>query len=396
MNDANSPPRLVTYEFILFCLITIATFCTISIFYSFHHYLVKIDIPPLWRGIIVGLEPMTAFILRLVILPWLQVRDTPAIIAASVVAMIFIGLGYLWASTVASLIVLRIFHGAAIVFLTVAVTALGVNFIPPERSGQAFGIVLIVTIAPYAFIPPIAEAILPYLRNEADLYAGVSIFVFIALLLLAWGWKRITGYLAGMDDALLRRPNRRELFNNFRIAAVRKMLWCFFLVYLVHATLFFFLKDLTLEITAGRVGAFFSIFMTMSIAVRLVGSHYFDRANKKKLLLAGFAAMATCFAVLPTAGSPGLYYLLAGLYGLGMGIIMPVMNALLFTASPPALRGLNVNMTMFTLDLGYLIMPYLGGLLIALGMGFSILFYAGAGFAALAAVIAGTVKTTVD
>jgi len=386
----------VTYEFILFCLITIATFCTISIFYSFHHYLVKIDIPPLWRGIIVGLEPMTAFILRLVILPWLQVRDTPAIIAASVVAMIFIGLGYLWASTVASLIVLRIFHGAAIVFLTVAVTALGVNFIPPERSGQAFGIVLIVTIAPYAFIPPIAEAILPYLRNEADLYAGVSIFVFIALLLLAWGWKRITGYLAGMDDALLRRPNRRELFNNFRIAAVRKMLWCFFLVYLVHATLFFFLKDLTLEITAGRVGAFFSIFMTMSIAVRLVGSHYFDRANKKKLLLAGFAAMATCFAVLPTAGSPGLYYLLAGLYGLGMGIIMPVMNALLFTASPPALRGLNVNMTMFTLDLGYFIMPYLGGLLIALGMGFSILFYAGAGFAALAAVIAGTVKTTVD
>ncbi len=396
MNDANSPPRLVTYEFILFCLITIATFCTISIFYSFHHYLVKIDIPPLWRGIIVGLEPMTAFILRLVILPWLQVRDTPAIIAASVVAMIFIGLGYLWASTVASLIVLRIFHGAAIVFLTVAVTALGVNFIPPERSGQAFGIVLIVTIAPYAFIPPIAEAILPYLRNEADLYAGVSIFVFIALLLLAWGWKRITGYLAGMDDALLRRPNRRELFNNFRIAAVRKMLWCFFLVYLVHATLFFFLKDLTLEITAGRVGAFFSIFMTMSIAVRLVGSHYFDRANKKKLLLAGFAAMATCFAVLPTTGSPGLYYLLAGLYGLGMGIIMPVMNALLFTASPPALRGLNVNMTMFTLDLGYFIMPYLGGLLIALGMGFSILFYAGAGFAALAAVIAGTVKTTVD
>jgi len=386
----------VTYEFILFCLITIATFCTISIFYSFHHYLVKIDIPPLWRGIIVGLEPMTAFILRLVILPWLQVRDTPAIIAASVVAMIFIGLGYLWASTVASLIVLRIFHGAAIVFLTVAVTALGVNFIPPERSGQAFGIVLIVTIAPYAFIPPIAEAILPYLRNEADLYAGVSIFVFIALLLLAWGWKRITGYLAGMDDALLRRPNRRELFNNFRIAAVRKMLWCFFLVYLVHATLFFFLKDLTLEITAGRVGAFFSIFMTMSIAVRLVGSHYFDRANKKKLLLAGFAAMATCFAVLPTTGSPGLYYLLAGLYGLGMGIIMPVMNALLFTASPPALRGLNVNMTMFTLDLGYFIMPYMGGLLIALGMGFSILFYAGAGFAALAAVIAGTVKTTVD
>ncbi|HNY72879.1 MAG TPA: MFS transporter [Syntrophales bacterium] len=396
MNDANSPPRLLTYEFIVFCLITITTFCTVSIFYSFHHYLVEIGIPPSWRGLIIGIEPMTAFILRLVILPWLQVRDTPAIIAASTVAMIFIGFGYLCATTVASLIVLRIFHGAAIVFLTVAVTALGVNFIPPERSGQAFGIFLVVTIAPYAFIPPMAEAILPYLRNEADLYAGVSIFVFFALLLLARGWKRIASYIAGMDGALLRRPTRVELYDNFSIATVRKMLWCFSLVYLIHATLFFFLKDLTLEITVGRVGTFFSIFMTMTIAVRLAGSRYFDRVNKKKLLLAGFAAMATCFAVLPTAGSPGLYYLLAGLYGLGMGVIMPVMNALLFAASPPALRGINVNMTMFTLDLGYFIMPYLGGLLIALGMGFSILFYAGAGFAVLAAAIVGTVKTPGD
>jgi len=37
LNDGNSPPRLLTYEFIVFCLITITTFCTVSIFDSFHH-----------------------------------------------------------------------------------------------------------------------------------------------------------------------------------------------------------------------------------------------------------------------------------------------------------------------------------------------------------------------
>ena len=62
------------------------------------------------------------------------------------------------------------------------------------------------------------------------------------------------------------------------------------------------------------------------------------------------------------------------------GIILPLLNALLFSASAPPLRGLNTNLTMFTMDAGYFIMPYLGGIIIAFGAGFDILFYISAGF----------------
>jgi hypothetical protein len=71
-----------------------------------------------------------------------------------------------------------------------------------------------------------------------------------------------------------------------------------------------------------------------------------------------------------------------------MGVILPLLNALLFSASPPALRGLNTNMTLFVLDAAYFGMPYFGGVLIALGAGFDVLFYTGAGFVALSLVLA--------
>ncbi|HLZ19230.1 MAG TPA: hypothetical protein VKO67_06440, partial [Smithellaceae bacterium] len=59
---------------------------------------------------------------------------------------------------------------------------------------------------------------------------------------------------------------------------------------------------------------------------------------------------------------------------------LPVLSALLFSASAPGLRGLNTNMTLFAMDAGFFLTPYLGGLLIALGAGFDILFYTAAGF----------------
>lgn len=66
-----------------------------------------------------------------------------------------------------------------------------------------------------------------------------------------------------------------------------------------------------------------------------------------------------------------------------MGILLPLLNALLFTASPPPLRGLNANMTLFAMDAAYFLLPYLGGTLIALGTSFGALFVLAAAFVLL-------------
>ncbi|HOI73905.1 MAG TPA: hypothetical protein PLO63_07125 [Syntrophales bacterium] len=394
MGNSTNTPKLWTFEFLSLCLVVMTAFGNVSVFYGFYHYLGTIDIPVIWRGFLVGLEPMAAFILRLAVLPWLHVRNSYSVLTASLVLLILCSCSYLWVVTVPAMIVLRIVHGATFMLLTSAAIALIVNFIPKERSGQGFGILGVATMIPFAVIPPLCEALLPHVRGEADLYAGVSVFSVAAIGLLVLLRRHLTGAIRSMDGALLRRPSMSEIRQNFRIPAVLLLLSATFLVYMAHATFFYFLKDLSLELRAGDVGLFFTIFTITMIALRVLGGTLFDRLDKRHLLTAGLILLALSLLALPRAATPSVYYGLAGLYGLSVGIALPLLSALLFTASPLQFQGLNTNMTLFTLDLAYCLMPYLGGMLVAFGAGFGVLFHVSLGFVALALVMIALLPDT--
>jgi len=233
---------------------------------------------------------------------------------------------------------------------------------------------------PYAVIPPLSEALLPYVRNEADIYAGVSIFSVAAIALLAAMRGRIGKAIRNVNGVLLRRPSFSEIRENFRLRAVVLLLSASLLVFLAHAVVFYFLKDLTLRTGGGDVGFFFLLSMLTMISVRALGTVFFDKMDKVRTFRGGLALLFPCLIALPHAFSPAVYYLLALLYGFCMGIVLPLLNALLFSASPPALRGLNTNLGMLTLDLAYFLLPYLGGTLLAFGAEFDFLFYGAAGF----------------
>ena len=388
-----SPPRkLWSFEFLALCLVIAVAFGNVSVFYSFYHYLGIIGIPIEWRGFLVGLEPMSAFILRLFVLPWLHVRNAFSVTMISLIMLIAASCTYLWVTSVPAMIVLRIFHGAVFVLLTSAVISLVVNFIPGDRSGQGFSAISIATMIPYALIPPLSEVLLPYVRNEADIYAAVSIFSVVAICLLIALRGRIGDALRGMDGVLMRRPNMSEIRENLRLRSVVVLLASIFLIYLAHATLFYFLKDLTLQIRTGDVGIFFTISMAAMILVRSLGAALFDRIDKLSTLRKALALLIPCLIMLPLAALPVAYYLMAGLFGLCMGVILPLLTAVLFSSSPPPLRGLNTNMTLFTMDVAYCVVPYLGGMIIAFGAGFDVLFYLTAGFVMLALALIVTLS----
>lgn len=384
MGEPSPPTRLLTFEFLALLFVILAAFCNVSVFYSFYHYLGAIGIPLPWRGILVGLEPMSAFLLRLFVLPWLHVRNAMTVTLVSLVLLVVASLAYLGATTIPALIVLRIFHGAVFVLLTSAVIALVVNFIPRERSGQGFSTLSVATMIPYAVIPPLTEALLPRVRTEADIYAAVSLFSVVAIVLLVTLRGRIGRAVQGMDKALLHRPSFSEIRENFRLRAVFFLLSSVFLVYLAHATFFYFVKDLFLFTGSGDVGLFFTVSMAAMIAVRAAGAPLFDRMNKLFTVRTALGFLVPCILLMPYAASPAACCLLAAVYGVSMGVILPLLNALLFAASPPALRGLNTNMTLFTMDMAYFLTPYLGGTFVALGAGFDVLFFIAAGIVALA------------
>jgi MFS family permease len=361
------PRPLLSLEFILLSGISFFAFCNIAVFYGFYSYLGQIGIPVEWRGLLVGLEPFTAFVLRLLLIPLISVGNAARILLAGLLLLVVTLLSYQWALTVPSLIPLRILHGATFVLLVSASITLVVQLIPEGRSAQGFSLFSLSTLLPYALIPLLAEWLLPHVTSAAEIYAGVSLLAIPAILLLLVGRRRLAAVVAGLDLTLTQRPSRRELQEDLRRPEVPLLLLVNLGFYLCYSTVFYFMKDFAGRLDGVDVGSFFILSTATLILTRLTGSLVLDRFPKLPLLRISTLSLALClFALAQTDSLAGLA-LLAILYGLCLGVGLPLLNAVLFMASPPALRGVNTNLALFMMDAGFFLSPWLGGAFLAAG-----------------------------
>ena len=354
------PLSLLSPEFILLSGISFFAFCNMAVFYGFYSYLGQIGIPTQWRGVLLGLQPFTAFALRLLLIPLISVGNAARVLLAGLVMLVIALLSYRWALSVPSLILVRILHGAAFVLLVSASITLLVQLIPEGRSAQGFSLFSLTTLLPYALMPPLTEWLLPHVSSAAEIYAGVSLLAIPAILLLLVGRRRLTTVVAGMDRTLTQRPSLRELQEDLRRPAVPLLLLVNLGFYLCYSAVFYFMKDFAGHLGGAAVGLFFMLSTGTLILTRLLGSLILDRSPKLPLLRISTGALALClFALAHTDSSAGLA-ILAILYGLCLGVALPLLNAVLFLASPPALRGVNTNLALFMMDAGFFLSPWLG------------------------------------
>jgi MFS family permease len=354
-----------------------------SVFYSFFENLGKISIPVEWRGLLLGLEPMSAFALRLAVIPLLHLGNAVRVMMLALVMLIVALCSYLWALTIPSLIVLRIFHGAAFVLLVSASMSLAVHLIPKEKSAQGFGMLSVMILVPYAVMPLVTDGLLPYVPNEAHIYAGVTVMALPGMVVLEILRRRLARSSATLDGALMVRPSVEELRQNLKQLNVILILAISLLLYLSYATVFFFMKSFAKGAGLGQGGMFFTIATLVMIAVRVFGGTAFDRLNKVRVLQVFAAQLILCFGLFGFAGSIHMFYLLAAYYGLCFGVFAPMLSATMFLASALRLRGLNTNLGLFMMDAGFFLSPYLGGALVAAGVSVAALFNICAGFLAL-------------
>jgi predicted MFS family arabinose efflux permease len=360
------PRRLYSLEFIAVTVIMLFAFLNIAVFYSFYSYLGRIGVPALWKGFLLGLEPMAAFLLRPLVVSRLHAGNAPDWMAASLVMLVLALVSYQYVVSVPGIAAVRIVHGAAFVLLVSAAFTVVVNFIPRQRSAEGFSVISLATLIPYAVMPPVTEYLLGRVESEAAIYAGVAFLALPAAVLLLCVRKRLLA-AAEAAGAVLSRPTLADVEESFRNRDIVLLFGINFFIYISHATVFFFMKDFALAAGTRNVGAFFTIYTAVMIAVRLLGSRIFDRLDKLRALSSAMAALVACLLALRFVSSENLFYVLAAVYGLCVGVGIPMLNAALFDASPPRHRGLNTNIALFMMDGGFFLGPYLGGALIAMG-----------------------------
>ncbi|AGW14207.1 MFS transporter [Megalodesulfovibrio gigas] len=370
----SAPPTLCTYRFVVLTLVATFGFCNIAIFYGFSSYLERLGVPEGWRGWLLAAEPLAAWCLR----PWLSVFVTPRnALRLTGISLLGMGLalcGYQFAHGIGALLAVRLFHGLCFVCLVSAVTVLLVQNIPRQLAGRGFGLFSLASLVPYAIMPPLVEWLLPQLGREDRVYALCSLLVLPGLALLApLGWSR-RGQAMTPEPLNSGRPSWAEVRQTLAQRPVRRLLLANLCLFLSTTLVFFYIKPFALAQGLADPGLFFTVSTGASIVIRVLAGPYYDRLPREALLLAALAALAVCLFGFAGATGSGQLLGLAAAYGLSLGVAMPLLNAVMFGHSSPAMRGTTLNLMLFMMDTAYVVGPVAGGAILASGVGYASLF----------------------
>jgi predicted MFS family arabinose efflux permease len=353
---------LFTRDFILLNVILFLSYCNIAVFFQFPHYLqYGLGIAPQWVGLLISVFALTGLVVRPFAGFIIQPANAGRYIILGTIGVIVSLILYSPAQSVSGMSVVRIVHGLFYVIFGTAVMAKIVGCVPRSRSGQAFGMIAVITLLPYAVMPPLLNPL-----SEA-LGGFVPVLLALAALML------LVLPLAG----ILKRPGKtgaekktkkitpQDILHNFRNPGLVLIFLVSLFLFTSFSATFFYLKGLGLENGIHNPGWFFTISTAMEIGVRIFAGHFFDRINKAFFLGVSMALLGAGYLVLAAANNPVVFFGLAVLFGLCWGVGLPLLNSLIFDYSEPGLRPFNTNFSLEMFQGGFFLGSLTGGLMLS-------------------------------
>ena len=264
----------------------------------------------------------------------------------------------------------RIMHGAAYVIMATAVIAKVVGVIPPKRSGEAFGMISVITLLPYAVIPPILHPLIKKFDGFIPvLYLTALILVFVFPLLFLLKGKKSKQSAIPSD-----RIHLNDLIEDLSDKRILLLLIISLLLFTAFTPIFYFIKSYGESVGITNPGWFFTISTFTEIAVRVFGGRMFDKFNKSVLLFISLFGLMVGYILLANIKGILLFYWLGFFFGLSWEVALPVLNSLIFDISLPRFRALNTNLGLEMFQGGFLLGPFIGGFFIA-NWNYSVLYY---------------------
>jgi len=365
----SEPQSLWTYEFAALWLAGLVCFCNMSIFYGFYNYLEWLNIPSSARGVLMALEPVTAILLRPYLSGVLHLRNSMRAMVLGVVIITAALLSYPFATTVATIAVVRVLHGLGYVVWLSAVMTAFTHVLPSGRVAQGFGLFSLAALLPAALMPPFVEAVTPYLPGPGWAYSMAAPIVVLMLALLL----PLSGRLRRLADALpeshVRRCSWGEVLRGLAEPGVLALLLAYLLMISGHTMVYFFMKSWALELGAANPGLFFTVANLATISLRLGVLHGLDTLNPGRGVTLGLLAVGLLVPIFGLAPSHILLLVLGVFYGLGLGANMPLLNLAMYRVSRPNLRPANTNLLMMAMDAGFILGPIAGSWLLSAGSG---------------------------
>ncbi len=351
-----SSKKLFTAEFASINLIVFLNYCNIALFFYFTEYLSSISIPAEWWGLLISVFSLVILVMRPLVSPFSNAHNSRKWLFWSTLGVMAILCLYGFARGVVSMTFIRVLHGLAYVVMTVAITSRMVVSIPRERSSLAFSVISVISLLPYAVVPPLVI-------QATDILGSFPAALMAAAVLMGLTFPLMT--VMPDDSEKIERQvattlSLEEIKSNFKNASIVVTLLIAVVVWTAYAPVFFFLNKFGNSIGVSNPGFFFTISSVAEIVVRLVGGGLMDKGNKPHLLMAAVLWLAGCYAILGFVSSANHFFLMGLFMGIGWGLIMPLLSSIVFDISEPRFRAFNTNITFQMFQMGFFVGPIVG------------------------------------
>lgn len=266
------------------------------------------------------------------------------LIIGAVVAT-FLTLSYIAAFSISLLLIMRSIHGVGFAATTNGAGTVISDIVPKKRLGEGIGYYGLSNTLATAVGPALSIFLIQQFNYQIlFLVAGIISLISIACSLLITYEKRNVKPKAPQ----IKRKISELLFE--KTALPTGLVTAF--VYVGMGASLTFIPTFALSLGIEDIGLYFTVYSFALLFTRIFGGKLADKYGSSIAIIPGLVIMTISFVVLAYATSLGGFVVTGILYGLGLGLVEPALNAIMIKLCPPDRRGAG-NSTFFTAnDLG--------------------------------------------
>lgn len=322
---------MLSVNFILFC---VANFLYYGAFYLYipvlPQYVEMLGGTPADIGLVGGAFGLSSFIIR----PYLGKlankwgRKRMMLLGTISFAVLFLLFGRV--TGVVALVVLRLAHGVCLAMYLAASAAYIADYAPVDRRGEVLGIYQTCSVVSMAIFPAVGIWILqhtqsyPFLFNVTFATALICFFVLLPL---------------KESSPVYNKEQKLDLLPIFKRRVIFMCSLCLLGASLVYGAILTFLPIYAPQRHVTDYGVFFVVYALATMGSRVFAGKLSDRIDRRLVilpfsLLVAFAALG--FLILDSIWILGI---IAVLFGLGYGALVPALTALVVDVTRPEERG---------------------------------------------------------
>lgn len=337
-------------------------------------WMAKINVAADVRGLLLAVLPCVVFFSR-PLMTWLLFgRNATLAMICSILCSSLTLLFYPFIETtnaIPAIFCLRALQGFSLGVYSCCTVSLLVACIPHGQSARGFALFSLTLLLPYAILPAIGEELIAVLGNEARLFAVTSALALPALLTLPLLRAKLKNQAAATKKAA-KAAKKAFMWKSLH----PKDLGLIYLACLCFSIMtneaIFFMKGLC-QVIQALPAYFFTTYTSTIMLIRLLGNVLFDKLPRYPVMICCSMLLAACtWGMSQTQGSDLIW--LSMIYGAGLGLLYPLLAALVCDRSSDTMRPVNSNIMMAAFDLSGFLAPMIGGIIVNAGLGYPAVF----------------------